>query len=170
MSTDRVLPHGRRMKYQAPQVVLAGGSDDMGEFTPISAAIGGALIGLAATLLMLLSGRIAGISGIFAGLLSAVGTDDRSWRLAFIAGLILAPLAAGLVGYPMGLPQLPASWAVIVGAGLLVGFGTRLGSGCTSGHGICGIARLSARSLVATAVFVATAMAVVTVSRHVVGG
>ncbi|MFZ1104417.1 MAG: YeeE/YedE thiosulfate transporter family protein [Hyphomicrobiaceae bacterium] len=141
----------------------------MGEFTPISAAIGGALIGLAATLLMLLTGRIAGISGIVAGLLSP-GADDRSWRLAFIAGLILAPLAAGLVGYPMAPPQLPASWGLIVGAGLLVGFGTRLGGGCTSGHGVCGVARLSARSLVATAVFMATAVAVVAVSRHVVGG
>jgi uncharacterized membrane protein YedE/YeeE len=141
----------------------------MGEFTPISAAIGGALIGLAATLLMLLTGRIAGISGIFAGLIPSAASD-RGWRLAFIAGLLLAPLAAGLAGYPLAPPQLPASWGVIVAAGLLVGFGTRLGSGCTSGHGICGIARLSARSLVATAAFVATAMAVVAVSRHVVGG
>jgi uncharacterized membrane protein YedE/YeeE len=141
----------------------------MANFTPISAALGGALIGLAATLLMLLLGRIAGISGIFAGLLSPAA-DGRGWRIAFIAGLILAPLAAGLIGYPMSPPQLPTSWSVIVGAGLLVGFGTRLGSGCTSGHGICGIARLSARSLVATTVFVATAITVVAVSRHVVGG
>jgi uncharacterized membrane protein YedE/YeeE len=146
-----------------------GGSDDMGDFTPISAAIGGALIGLAATLLMLLTGRIAGISGIFAGLVST-GADDRGWRIAFLAGVILAPMAAGLAGHPMAPPTLPASWGVIVGAGLLVGFGTRLGSGCTSGHGICGNARLSRRSLVATAVFVATAMAVVAVSRHAVGG
>jgi uncharacterized membrane protein YedE/YeeE len=142
---------------------------DMANFTPVSAAIGGALIGIAATLLMLLTGRIAGISGIFAGLVLP-DAGDRSWRLAFLAGLILAPLVAGLVGYPMAPPQLPANWGVIVGAGLLVGFGTRLGSGCTSGHGICGIARLSARSLVATAVFVATAAAVVAVSRHVIGG
>jgi uncharacterized membrane protein YedE/YeeE len=141
----------------------------MGEFTPISAAIGGALIGLAATLLMVLTGRIAGISGIFAGLVSPEA-GDRSWRVAFIAGLILAPLAAGLIGTPLAPPQLPASWGISVAAGLLVGFGTRLGSGCTSGHGICGIARLSARSLVATAVFVASAMAVVAISRHVVGG
>jgi uncharacterized membrane protein YedE/YeeE len=141
----------------------------MSQFTPISAAIGGALIGLAATLLMLLTGRIAGISGIFGGLISPA-KGDRSWRIAFVAGLILAPLAAGLVGYPMAPPQLPASWGLIIGAGLLVGFGTRLGSGCTSGHGICGIARLSGRSMVATAVFVGTAMAVVAVSRHVIGG
>jgi uncharacterized protein len=141
----------------------------MADFTPISAAIGGALIGLGATLLMLLTGRIAGISGIFGGLLPSQA-DDRGWRLAFIAGLILAPLAAGLVGHPLAPPRLPASWGIIIAAGLLVGFGTRLGSGCTSGHGICGIARLSARSLVATAAFVATAMAVVAVSRHVLGG
>jgi uncharacterized membrane protein YedE/YeeE len=138
----------------------------MAEFTPISAAVGGALIGLATTLLMLLTGRVAGISGIFAGLLSA-GAHDYGWRLAFIAGLILVPLVAG---YPLPPPQLPASWGVIIGAGLLVGFGTRLSRGCTSGHGICGIARLSARSLVATAVFMATAAVVVAVSRHAVGG
>jgi uncharacterized protein len=141
----------------------------MGNFTPVSAAVGGALIGLAATLLMLLSGRIAGISGIFGGLL-APGANDRGWRLAFIAGLILAPLVSGLAGYRMAPPQLPESWGVIIVAGLLVGFGTRLGSGCTSGHGICGISRRSARSLVATALFVATAVAVVAVSRHVLGG
>jgi uncharacterized membrane protein YedE/YeeE len=141
----------------------------MSDFTPVSAAIGGALIGLAATLLMLLTGRIAGVAGILGGLLSP-GASDRGWRLAFIAGLILAPLTAGLVGYPMAAPQLPVGWSVIIAAGLLVGFGTRLGSGCTSGHGICGIARFSARSLVATAVFVATAAAVVAVVRHVVGG
>jgi uncharacterized membrane protein YedE/YeeE len=141
----------------------------MGDFTPVSAAIGGALIGLAAALLMLLTGRIAGISGIFAGLVLP-GSNDRGWGIAFIAGLVLAPLTAGVFGYPVAPPQLPASWGVIVGAGLLVGFGTRLGSGCTSGHGICGIARLSARSLVATAVFTATAMAVVAVSRHIAGG
>jgi uncharacterized protein len=141
----------------------------MGQFTPLSAAIGGALIGFAATLLMLLTGRIAGVAGIFAGLVSP-RANDWGWRLAFLAGLIMAPLAAGLVGHPLAPPQLPASWGVIVAAGLLVGFGTRLGSGCTSGHGICGIARVSARSLVATTVFVATAAAVVAISRHVIGG
>jgi len=141
----------------------------MAEFTPISAAIGGALIGLAATLLMLLTGRIAGISGIFAGCLLA-GSDDRSWRVAFVVGLILAPIAAGLAGYPMPVPQMPASWGVIATAGVLAGFGTRLSGGCTSGHGVCGIARLSARSFAATAVFMATAMVVVALSRHVLGG
>ena len=140
----------------------------MADFTPVSAAIGGGLIGLAATLLMLFTGRIAGISGIFAGSLLS-GTDDRSWRVAFIAGLILAPLAAGLLGYPMPPPQIPTNWGTIVAAGLLVGFGTRLSSGCTSGHGVCGIARLSARSFAATAIFMVTAMVVVGFSRHVLG-
>ncbi len=140
----------------------------MADFTPVSAAIGGALIGLSATLLMLLTGRIAGISGIFAGCLG-FSIDDRSWRLAFIAGLLLAPLAAAAVGYPMPSPQMPSSWGIVVVAGLLVGFGTRLSGGCTSCHGVCGIARLSARSLAATAIFMATAVAVVALSRHVLG-
>lgn len=140
----------------------------MANFTPLSAAIGGALIGLSAALLMLTTGRIAGISGIVGGL---IGWDvpDRDWRIAFIVGLILAPLTGTLVGYAVAEPQMPASWAVIVIAGLLVGFGTRLGGGCTSGHGICGVARLSPRSLVATAVFMAVAVVVVAITRHVLG-
>jgi uncharacterized protein len=138
-------------------------------FTPVSAAIGGGLIGLSAVLLMLMTGRIAGISGIFAGLLQS-RSNDRGWRIAFIAGLILVPVVAGLIGYGMAPPKLPANWAVIVAAGLLVGFGTRLGGGCTSGHGICGISRLSARSLVATLVFMATAIVTVAVTHHVLGG
>ena len=140
----------------------------MADFTPISAAIGGALIGLAATLLMLLTGRIAGISGILAGCLS-FSIDDKDWRVAFIAGLLLAPLAAALLGYPMPSPQMPVSWSIIVVAGLLVGFGTRMSGGCTSGHGVCGIARLSPRSVIATGIFMATAVLVVALSRHVLG-
>ena len=141
----------------------------MANFTPLSAAIGGALIGLSAVLLMLSTGRVAGISGIFSGLLNMRG-EDKSWRIAFLAGLILAPVIAGLVGYGMSPPNLPSSWAVIVVAGLLVGFGTRLGGGCTSGHGICGIAQLSPRSVAATVVFMVTAIATVAVTRHVLGG
>jgi uncharacterized membrane protein YedE/YeeE len=141
----------------------------MANFTPISAAIGGALIGLAALLLMLATGRIAGISGIFGGLIG-LATPDRGWRLAFIAGLIVAPLTAGLAGYPLAEPQMPTSWSVIVVAGLLVGFGTRLGGGCTSGHGVCGVARLSPRSIIATMIFMAVAVDVVAVTRHVLGG
>jgi uncharacterized membrane protein YedE/YeeE len=140
----------------------------MADFSPVSAAIGGALIGLAATLLMLFTGRIAGISGIFAGCLS-FSIDDKSWRIAFIAGLLLAPLTSALLGYPIPSPQMPASWGIIVLAGLLVGFGTRLSGGCTSGHGVCGIARLSPRSVIATAIFMTTAVLVVALSRHVLG-
>ena len=141
----------------------------MANFTPVSAAIGGVLIGISAVLLMLFTGRIAGVSGIFDGLLSPHG-DDRGWRAAFIAGLIAAPLSAALAGYAMPLPQMPKSFITIAVAGLLVGFGTRLGSGCTSGHGICGIARLSPRSIAATGVFMISAMIVVALTRHVVGG
>jgi uncharacterized protein len=141
----------------------------MANFTPISAAIGGGLIGLSATLLMLLTGRIAGISGIFGGCLG-LGTRDKNWRIAFVAGLILAPLIAGWIGYAMPSPQMPPSWPVIITAGLLVGFGTRLGGGCTSGHGICGIARLSIRSMTATAIFIFTAIVVVALTRHVFAG
>ena len=137
----------------------------MANFTPLSAAIGGALIGLASVLLMLLTGRIAGISGIFGGLLNP-RFGEIGWRIAFIAGLILAPLIAGLIGYGMHPPQMPASWTVIVAAGLLVGFGTRLAGGCTSGHGICGMARLSARSIAATVIFMVVAIATVAVTRH----
>ena len=141
----------------------------MANFTPLSAAIGGALIGLSAALLMLSTGRIAGISGIVGGLIGW-NVPDRDWRIAFIVGLILAPLTGSLVGYAVAEPQMPVNWTVIVIAGLLVGFGTRLGGGCTSGHGICGVARLSPRSLVATTVFMAVAIVVVAITRHVLGG
>jgi uncharacterized membrane protein YedE/YeeE len=141
----------------------------MANFTPISAAIGGALIGLSAVLLMLLNGRIAGITGIAGGLIDPISTD-RSWRAAFIVGLIAAPLSAMLVGYTMPVPQMPTSMVTIAVAGLLVGFGTRMSNGCTSGHGICGMARLSTRSIAATAVFMAAAIIVVALTRHVVGG
>ena len=113
----------------------------MANFTPISAAIGGALIGLSALLLMLLNGRIAGVTGVFAGLIDPLGTD-RGWRATFIAGLIAAPLSAALIGYTLPVPQMPTSLLTVVAAGLLVGFGTRLSNGCTYGHGVCGIARL----------------------------
>ena len=125
---------------------------------------GGILLGLAATLALALDGRIAGISGILGGLVTAAG--DRPWRLAFLLGL---PAGAGLQALVAGgLPQqISASPLLLVVAGLLVGAGTRLGSGCTSGHGICGLARRSRRSVAATAVFMAVAMATVFVVRHV---
>ena len=131
--------------------------------------IRGALIGLSAILLMLSTGRIAGVSGIFSGLLN-LRSEDKVWRVAFIAGLILAPVIAGWIGYGMAQPKLPSNWAVIVAAGLLVGFGSRLGGGCTSGHGICGIGRLSPRSITATIVFMVTAVITVAVTHHVLGG
>ncbi|MGL4263182.1 MAG: YeeE/YedE family protein [Afipia sp.] len=142
----------------------------MHNLTPLSGLLGGALIGLAAALLMLLTGRIAGISGIFGGLLSPAASD-RGWRIAFIAGLIAAPLIASFVtGATLPSPAMPASLIVIIIAGLLVGFGSRMGGGCTSGHGVCGIARLSARSLIATAIFMAAAIITVAIARHLIGG
>lgn len=133
----------------------------------ILAAVGGGLIGLAATLLMALSGRIAGVSGIIGGLLPPRPASDRSWRLAFIAGLLAAPALLGWVtgDKHIGAPAVGTSF--LVAAGLLAGIGTTLGSGCTSGHGICGLARLSPRSAVAVAMFMAAAVATVFVVRHV---
>jgi uncharacterized protein len=141
----------------------------MANFTPISAAIGGALIGLSAVLLLLLNGRIAGITGIAAGILDPL-SSDRGWRATFVVGLIAAPLSAVLLGHSLPIVQMPASYVTIAVAGLLVGFGTRLSNGCTSGHGICGIARLSPRSIAATGIFMVAAIIVVAVTRHGFGG
>jgi uncharacterized membrane protein YedE/YeeE len=141
----------------------------MHDFTPLSGLAGGALIGLAAALLMLLTGRIAGVTGIVGGALQA-DTADRAWRIAFIAGLIGAPLIAALFGAPLPRPAIHASLVVVAIAGLLVGFGTRMGNGCTSGHSVCGFARLSGRSIVATCIFMLTAIATVAFVRHGIGG
>lgn len=140
----------------------------MTSFNSISALLGGALIGFASVLLMTLTGRIAGISGILGGCFT-LAAGEKVWRIAFIAGLILAPVLSGLLGYRAPIPDMPTSWVMIAIAGLLVGFGARLGGGCTSGHGICGNARLSARSMVATAIFMASAIVVVAITRHGVG-
>lgn len=141
-------------------------------FTPISAAIGGALIGLAAVLLMALNGRIAGVSGIVAGIMAPLrgeGRADLSWRLAFVAGLVLAPLIVSAIrGEIVAVSTPHPMWMMALG-GLLVGYGTRLGSGCTSGHGVCGVARLSKRSFAATAMFMATAIATVFVADRLMG-
>ena len=139
------------------------------EFTPLTSLLGGMLIGLAAVLLMALHGRIAGISGILQSLLPPVA-QGWGWRLPFVAGAMAAPAIAG---FALGLPipfaaEVPPFWLII--SGLLVGIGITFGSGCTSGHGICGNARLSRRSLVATATFMATALATVFVIRHILGG
>jgi uncharacterized membrane protein YedE/YeeE len=137
-------------------------------FTWQSAAIGGAMIGLSAALMMILTGRIAGISGILGGLLTTWG--GSSWRALFLSGLVVAPLLGMMFAYFIEPPAMPSSWIVIVVAGFLVGYGTRLGGGCTSGHGVCGIAQFSPRSIVGTLVFMAVAIAVVAIQRHVIGG
>jgi len=141
----------------------------MHNLTPLSGLSGGALIGLAAAVLMILTGRLAGVSGIFGGLLTS-RASDRAWRVAFIAGLIAAPLLAALAGAPLPAPRMTSNMAVIALAGLLVGFGTRIGNGCTSGHGVCGFARLSTRSIAATIIFIATAILTVAIARHGFGG
>ena len=133
----------------------------------IIALIGGGLIGVSAVLLMALTGRIAGISGIVAGLLPPKPAEDRTWRIAFILGLLLAPtlLAIFTGNNRIGAPTVGP--LVLIAAGLLVGVGTALGNGCTAGHGICGISRLSMRSVAATATFVGAAMITVFIVRHV---
>ena len=132
------------------------------------AAIGGALIGFSAVLLMVLSGRIAGISGIVGGLFPPKPAGDWPWRLAFVAGLLLAPLILHALAGFNGIGAPAAGLAVLIPAGLLVGAGSALGNGCTSGHGICGLARLSPRSAAATTTFMAAAVVTVFVMRHVI--
>lgn len=143
----------------------------METFTPFSSLAGGVLIGLSAVALMLLNGRIAGVSGITAGLLSLRGpVRDLGWRLAFVGGLVVAPI---LVAFAKGIgPEITyvASLPTMIIAGLLVGFCTVIGNGCTSGHGVCGIARLSPRSLAATAVFMAAGIVTAFVVLHVLPG
>jgi uncharacterized membrane protein YedE/YeeE len=136
-------------------------------FTPASALIGGAIIGAAVALFVTLNGRIAGVSGILGGL-ARPQAGDISWRVAFVAGLIAAPLAWGLVA---ALPEIrvDTSYPVLVAAGLLVGVGTRYGRGCTSGHGVCGVSRASPRSVAATLAFMAAGFATVYVVRHLIG-
>jgi uncharacterized protein len=136
------------------------------DFTPVSGLIGGLLIGLAVTLMLLLNGRIAGISGIVGGLLTPKAWET-GWRVAFVAGLLLGALAYVLASGGAAPVEVLASPPAILIGGLLVGFGTRLGSGCTSGHGLCGMARFSRRSMVATAVFFGVAMLTVFLTRHV---
>jgi uncharacterized membrane protein YedE/YeeE len=135
----------------------------------ILAAAGGVLIGLAAVLMMGGLGRIAGISGIAAGLVTQ-RSADWSWRLAFVLGLLAAAPLLGLLRGDTGIGAPNVSWPWMALAGGLVGLGTRLGSGCTSGHGVCGIARFSPRSLVATATFMVSGILTVTLVRHLLGG
>jgi hypothetical protein len=135
------------------------------EFTPLSSLLGGMLIGGAATLLLWSLGRIAGVSGILSGAIEDRG--GRGWRLAFLAGLVIA--AGAWFAVSGAVPRAGFPWPWLVAGGLLVGFGTRLGSGCTSGHGICGLSRLSPRSMVAVAVFMAAGFVTVYVLRHAAG-
>ena len=141
----------------------------MHNFTPLTATIGGLLIGLSAVLLMGLNGRTAGVSGIMSGMLFGAA-NDRLWRILFVVGLILGPLVYTAVSGIQPNFEITSNWAFIVIGGLLVGFGTRLGSGCTSGHGVCGLARFSPRSLFSVVVFIATGIATVAISRGVFGG
>ena len=141
-------------------------------FTPGASLAGGVLIGVAAATLVVGLGRIAGISGIVGKLLQAStwrSPQQWAWRLAFVVGMLAAPLVWQLFA-PLPAVSMPSNPWLIIAAGLLVGFGTRLGSGCTSGHGVCGLSRLSLRSLAATLTFMVTGVITVFVVRHVVGG
>jgi uncharacterized membrane protein YedE/YeeE len=142
-------------------------SIDWNHFTPLAALAGGVLIGIAAAMFVLLNGRIAGISGVLGGLLRPV-KNDSAWRLAFVLGLIGAPLVY-LLFAALPKPQIDAGYGALILAGVLVGIGTRYGSGCTSGHGVCGLSRLSPRSLVATAAFMGAGFVTVFVTRHLLG-
>ncbi|HEV8109168.1 MAG TPA: YeeE/YedE family protein [Burkholderiales bacterium] len=141
-------------------------SIDWAHFTPWTSLGGGILIGIAAAMLVLLNGRVAGISGILGGLL-APRRGTTAWRVAFLAGLFAAPLVMLLFGEPAA-RRIDADFAVLTAAGLAVGIGTSYGSGCTSGHGVCGISRLSPRSLAATAAFMLAGMVTVYVARHLI--
>lgn len=139
-------------------------------FTPWASLFGGVLIGLSAVMVMALFGRIAGIAGITQGAIALPGAaKDRDWRWAFLAGLILAPLAVTVLGGTVE-QTVPDNLGGMALAGLLVGLGTALGSGCTSGHGVCGLARLSGRSLAAVVTFMAAGFVTVFVLRHILGG
>ena len=141
----------------------------MTEFTPLSATLGGLLIGSAAAGLLWANGRIAGISGILGQALWPSRGEDRGWRIAFLVGLPLGALLASLLGVRL-VPEISADTPTLILAGLLVGFGTRLGNGCTSGHGVCGLARGTKRSLAATLTFMGVAGLTVFVLRHALGG
>ena len=140
---------------------------DSAHFTPWTALAGGAMIGLAAALLVLFNGRIAGISGILGGLLRR-SPGEVGWRLAFLLGLVAAPAVYGLLA-PLPDVQVDAGTTTLLAAGLLVGLGTRYGAGCTSGHGVCGLARFSPRSLAATLAFMAAGFVTVFIVLHLAG-
>ena len=140
---------------------------DWTNFTPWTSLAGGLLIGLATVIFLMFNGRIAGISGIVGGLVKPK-RGDISWRVAFVSGLVLSPLAYALV-FTLPKIQVEANYYVLIVAGLLVGIGTRYGSGCTSGHGVCGLSRRSPRSLVATLAFMFAGFVTVYIVRHLIG-
>ncbi len=141
----------------------------MENFTPFSGLLGGALIGLAASALLYFNGRVAGISGIFGGLLQA-RRGDTAWRASFVGGLVAGGVALAVIS-PASLDiQVAQSAPAVLLAGLLVGLGTRMGSGCTSGHGVCGIGRLAPRSIIATGIFLLTGAVTATLVSRLMGG
>jgi len=140
---------------------------DWNHFTPWSALAGGGLIGISVALLILVNGRVAGITGIIGGLFKPI-KSDIAWRIAFTLGLVIAPIL-WLFLAPLPETTIDASYNPLIIAGLIVGFGTRLGSGCTSGHGVCGISRLSPRSIIATLAFMGTGFLTVFIVRHLLG-
>jgi uncharacterized membrane protein YedE/YeeE len=142
-------------------------SIDWTNFTPWTSLAGGLLIGIAAALFLIFNGRIAGISGVVGGLLRP-SRGDISWRIAFVAGLVLSPLVFSLAA-PLPSVHVEASYPTLILAGVLVGIGTRYGSGCTSGHGVCGLSRRSPRSMVATIAFMFAGFLTVYIVRHLVG-
>lgn len=138
-------------------------------FTPLEGILGGALIGLAAALLLFTDGRVAGISGVLSRALPPT-RGDFAWRAAFLLGLPLGATTMIRATHDLHGFAISASWPLLIAGGLLVGFGTALGNGCTSGHGVCGVARGSRRSIIATCTFMASAMTTLFVLRHVLGG
>ena len=138
--------------------------------TYLYSLVGGVLIGLSATWLLLFNGKIAGISGILGGLLAPLAPGDRGWRLGFVGGLLVGGAVIATRAPELVANTVERSPAAVIVAGLLVGFGTRLGSGCTSGHGVCGVSRGSKRSIAATLTFMAVAGAVTYVVNHILGG
>jgi uncharacterized membrane protein YedE/YeeE len=150
------------------EIVMIASSHVSNDFTPVAGLLGGLLIGCASVLFLWANGRIAGISGIFGGLLTPT-RGDRAWRLMFLGGLLLGAIAWPLVtGKPVPF-HMPAGNVRVLVAGILVGFGTRMAGGCTSGHGVCGIARGARRSLVATLVFMVSGVLTVLITRYAGG-
>ncbi|MCR9147654.1 MAG: YeeE/YedE family protein [Rhodobacteraceae bacterium] len=138
-------------------------------FTPLASLAGGVLIGLSATLLMLLLGRVMGATGVVSGLMSPASRPDFAWRAALLAGMVTGPGLLWLLSGDMPAIEVPVSTGALIVGGLIVGIGVTFGSGCTSGHGVCGMARLSPRSIAATLTFMAVTLITVFVIRHVIG-